>query len=258
MEKTLCYRCLEQGHRSRECEKKESCGEDGCKGMHHKLLHGAPRMYPDSKDSRRSAPKSESKKEESKKKSSGKVKWKEGSPESRTFFADEFTAATSTEEIDISLLPIVPVVVSAGGCLHHTLALIDSCSTCSMVVESLAARLKISGPAHISKIGTWHGQDPAVLTQRVNFQIGHQDGSSIFDLTRVRTVSSLNLNYRKAELKKLVKQWPHLSGIALPSCSSLSVEILIGQDHPEAQEMFEMRKDPYGRRAPRALLTAFG
>ena len=207
VEKTLCYRCLEKGHRSRECEKRESCGEDGCKGMYHKLLHGAPRMYPDLKDSRRSAPKSESKKEENKNKPSGKVHWKEGSPDSRTFLSNEFTAATSIEEqIDISLLPIVPVVVSAGGTLHNSLALIDSCSTCSMVVESLAARLEISGPAHMSKIGTWHGQDPAILTQRVNFQIGHQDGSSIFDLNRVRTVSSLNLNYRKTELRKLVKQ----------------------------------------------------
>jgi len=219
VEKSLCYRCLEAGHRSRDCQRKDRCGEDGCKGMHHNLLHGAPRMYPDSKDIR-SPPKSESKKEEASKgpatKSILKVHLPDASTESRTVYKKDFTGSTNIDPLtdmalfsqssDVSLIPIVPVIAIAAEYIRLTLAVLDSCSTVTLVAESLANDLKLSGPADMVRIGTWHADDPLTRTEYVGFQIGNRDGSSIFSLNHVLTVPVLNIRHRKADWDRLVEK----------------------------------------------------
>ena len=35
----LCYRCLENGHRGKSCEKSRACGRSGCRKLHNTLLH---------------------------------------------------------------------------------------------------------------------------------------------------------------------------------------------------------------------------
>ncbi|KRZ13000.1 hypothetical protein T11_3412 [Trichinella zimbabwensis] len=37
--KGVCYKCLKTGHRARECRKGRQCGVDGCRQVHHQLLH---------------------------------------------------------------------------------------------------------------------------------------------------------------------------------------------------------------------------
>ena len=46
--KRCCFRCLNTGHVSRDCRKKTALH---CKSLHHRLLHGAPRIYPKKDDS---------------------------------------------------------------------------------------------------------------------------------------------------------------------------------------------------------------
>ena len=38
-EKAACWSCLRVGHRLSECKRKRTCGEEGCKGSHHKTIH---------------------------------------------------------------------------------------------------------------------------------------------------------------------------------------------------------------------------
>lgn len=38
-EKAACWSCLRVGHRRLECRRKRVCGENGCKGTHHKTIH---------------------------------------------------------------------------------------------------------------------------------------------------------------------------------------------------------------------------
>lgn len=45
-EKRVCYRCLDPSHLSKACTRSKRCGEGGCSGAHHPLLHNAPRMFP--------------------------------------------------------------------------------------------------------------------------------------------------------------------------------------------------------------------
>ena len=38
-DKSACWSCLRVGHRLAECKRKKACGENGCKGTHHKTIH---------------------------------------------------------------------------------------------------------------------------------------------------------------------------------------------------------------------------
>ncbi|KRY44781.1 hypothetical protein T03_4773 [Trichinella britovi] len=40
--KGVCYRCLKNGHRARECRSSRPCGVDGCRQPHHRLLIRRP------------------------------------------------------------------------------------------------------------------------------------------------------------------------------------------------------------------------
>lgn len=37
--KNICFSCLYSGHSIKTCKFKQSCDIDGCKRLHHKLLH---------------------------------------------------------------------------------------------------------------------------------------------------------------------------------------------------------------------------
>ena len=41
-EKQLCFRCLGGSHFGKYCKRAKECGVNGCKQIHHKLLHGTP------------------------------------------------------------------------------------------------------------------------------------------------------------------------------------------------------------------------
>ena len=43
----VCLRCLAVGHIGKNCGRLKKCGHDGCNKLHHPLLHGAPRLYPE-------------------------------------------------------------------------------------------------------------------------------------------------------------------------------------------------------------------
>ena len=38
----LCFSCLNKGHVTRDCRSKRRCEKDGCKRLHHQLLHAEP------------------------------------------------------------------------------------------------------------------------------------------------------------------------------------------------------------------------
>ncbi|KRY17347.1 hypothetical protein T12_7757, partial [Trichinella patagoniensis] len=40
--KEVCFRCLETGHMAKGCREGRPCGVDGCRQLHHKLLHPSP------------------------------------------------------------------------------------------------------------------------------------------------------------------------------------------------------------------------
>ena len=41
----LCFRCLENGHLGKTCQKSRLCGQRGCQKLHHTLLHKSSKRY---------------------------------------------------------------------------------------------------------------------------------------------------------------------------------------------------------------------
>ena len=229
-ENNICYRCLDRNHLSPECQKTEPCGNGDCGGLHHSLLHGAPRMYPRTRKPSGDKP------------------------------ADKpFNGSTATNTVGcVTMLPILPIILKANGKSVSTFALLDTGSEVTLVKNAVIETLGISGRKETMEIETVSGRGRPVKTRRVDFDAESLDGAYKFQIEEARAVDSFNLTRRSVNLPSLLKKWPHLDDVPVHSTAVDEVSILIGQDHPAALEVFESRSDPACQRAPRALSTAFG
>ncbi|XP_057371748.1 uncharacterized protein LOC130692631 [Daphnia carinata] len=214
-------------HLSRACPRTERCSKPDCDGIHHPLLHGAPRLYP-----QRTGPVSATMK------FSGSVATK--SAGSRT------------------LLPIVPVTLKANGNEYPLYALLDPGSEISVIRGKTAALINLRGKVERVKTRTVNGETKSVDRKIVNFSVTSIDGRFSFDISDAHVMDTFELDKRPINLASLRKQWPHLAHVPVPSTTKEDVAILIGHGHPSAIEIFETHKNYFDQRAPRAYLSAFG
>jgi hypothetical protein len=222
----LCLRCLGDDHLSRGCTRVERCSQPECDGVHHPLLHGAPRLF--SKPTSAKPP-------------------------------VEFSGSVSIKSAgNCTLLPIVPVILKANGKEFPLYALLDSGSEISAINGKTAALLNLQGEERKVTTGTVEGVTKCVDRPIVNFVVTSRDGHHCFDISDVHVRENFKLEKHPFDLDSLVKEWPHLSRVPVCSTKRKDVAILIGQNNPAAIEIFEIRKDPSNQRAPRAYLTAFG
>jgi hypothetical protein len=127
-----------------------------------------------------------------------------------------------------------------------------------MITNTLANELRLEGKKTKLKIGTYHGCDPTADTTKVSFKIYSRDKRSFFNIPVCYAVPALKIRNDDIDLKKVVKDWPHLAGLKVPARKSVDVEVLIGSCDIAPQEILDIRKDPLNERAPRGLRTAFG
>jgi hypothetical protein len=158
-----CWRCLDNGgdgHSSRLCPRpKKKCPTDDCKFHHHPLMHGAS-------------------------------------------FAPRPVGAATPGDVPVSMLtlsnwagdrdlygslPIVPVIVKSNGVEVHTFALLDQGSQVSLIHNSIAGQLNLKGPKRKTLTGTFHGNDPVIVTRRVNFELLSVDGISSFQVKQAES-----------------------------------------------------------------------
>ena len=222
----LCLRCLGDDHLSKECTRVERCSKPECDGVHHPLLHGAPRLFPKA---------------------------------ASTTPPVEFSGLVTVKSAgNCTLLPIVPVILKVNGQELPLYALLDSGSEISAINGKTAALLNLQGGERKVTTGTVEGVTKSVDRPIVNFTVTSRDRRHSFEISDVHVRENFKLERRSFDLSSLVKQWPHLSQVPIYSTKRENVAILIGQNHPAAIEIFETRKDPSNQRAPRAYLTAFG
>ena len=243
-ELNCCYRCFDSRHLSSACEKTDACGVEGCKRLHHPLLHGAPRMYPRQPTTMPPAQRGTA---------------MELPPQSGAAATPPFNGTVSCNmDQQVTLLPIVPVVLHANGQSIQALALLDTGSEITMLKKEIADKLGLKGPKESSQISTFHARDPTVETRRVSFKISSLDQSNEFDIEDCYAVPTLNLTKRATNYGKLVRDFPHLAGLPLAASGAAEVAVLIGADHPIMHEVLETRIDLLKKRAPRAIRTPFG
>jgi hypothetical protein len=226
-EARLCIRCLGSDHLLSSCTQTKRCNQPNCEGVHHSLLHGAPRLYP---------------------------KRKEAKPTT-----DEFSGSvTTTISSGHTLLRIVPIILKTGGKEFSLYAVLDPGSQISVITRRTARSFNLRWPVKRVIINSVDGESKPTDQEIVNFEITSKDGRSSFEIVDAHVTDRFNFQQRPIDLNALVKRWPHLAHVPIDSTKQEDVILLVGQDHPAAVDVFETKMDPYDQRAPRAYLTAFG
>ena len=120
-DKHCCFRCLNTGHVSRNCKKRTASDIGGCRSHHHRLLHGAPRVFPKKEDSLANAVAAITQKDDQVALSQEPV---------------SFVGVTCPKE-NITLLPIVPMeIVGMDGNIMEAYDLLDQGSEVTLIDRS--------------------------------------------------------------------------------------------------------------------------
>ena len=151
-------------------------------------------------------------------------------------------------------LPIVPVKVKGRGKdeVVTTYALLDNGSTSTWCIEGLAKRLGFVGARIQVSLSTIENDSNPTSCCRVSLEIMDLNEVNMVELPEELTKEKLNISTDGVSCQGDVERWPHLSGILVPERIRGEVELLIGQDVPEALEADEIRSrrgdGPYASR----------
>ena len=154
---------------------------------------------------------------------------------------------------EIKALPIVAVKVKGRGkdVIVTTYALLDSGSTSSWCSESLAKRLGVIGSCVQVSLSTIKTDSTPLSCPRVDMP-----DVNMVELPDVLTKDKWNVSTDCVSSQDDVDQWPHLSNIKVPKVIRSEVELLNGQDVPEALEPCKVRS--CRGTGPYATKTKFG
>ena len=226
-DKGLCWACLQRGHRVRDCPDRTPCdAAPGCKGRHHSLLHGAPRLF-------RPRPTATA---------SGDI--------------DKGYVGNTNEQASTSvLLQILPVIVRGPNGQRVVNALLDLGSQVSLITEQLATDLGLSGPDEPLRLGTVSGSSTHA-SKRVKLRVQPHDGADEFAVPGVRTTPVINVTSSALNWPKEKSKWSHLIDLNLAPVTAGPVRVLIGADAMELIMPMAVRRGPAG--APWAVHTMLG
>jgi len=244
----LCFNCLKAGHMSKSCKLARTCSVPGCSQKHSRFLHQVVRSgvvrnvtCDDVRETTHSSPNNASTEV-----SSGFV-----NAEDRCMV----TGAGSTK----TALPIVPVKVRSpdGHYCVSTYALLDNGSTTTFCTRALAQSLRLDGRQETLTLSTLGGSG-GMETSVVNMTVTDADEQNVVQLRTVYTKEKLPISLMNGATEDEVRRWPHLQGIEVHNMTNGHVDLLIGQDCPEALMPLEVRSSSESSVAPFAVRTVLG
>ncbi|KAK2551629.1 hypothetical protein P5673_027396 [Acropora cervicornis] len=239
LNKRLCMNCLKENHVAKRCRLARACMLSGCARRHHSLLHPAPTLGEESRVANCEAQRVPVKQDPCSASGAGEGQCTAiGSSRSRVGFR------------------VVPVRVRGcdGGPEVETCTFSDNGSDTTLYLKGLVHRLGLNGtPKHFTLSSVNSESSP-----RVGYEVGLDvmalNGDDSVRLDKVWTMDHLPVLNRNIPCEEDVKRWPHLRGIEFPKLDGKAIEILIGNDVPEAHWVFEQRrgrrKQPYAVRTP--------
>ncbi|KFD60347.1 hypothetical protein M514_10986 [Trichuris suis] len=232
----LCIRCLKRGHTKQNCMSRRKCSISGCRGTHHPLLHGAPRIY-----------------------SSQTTEQEPSSTKGLELTSTTVhTAAVNNQAKNMQVLcAVVPVQVMFGTKTCRTFALLDSGAEVSVMSEALSKKLKMTGQRREFDIRTISGVT-RVSAGESHCLISSVDGCTTFKVDPVIIVPKLDLALRCGSLQVLKSKWAHLADLPLCDAMNGDVEMLIGMNVPLAHRHYDLRIPKSGSAGPVGLRTPFG
>ena len=157
--------CLSSGHQGEDCIITRKCGHEGCDRSHHRLLHGAPRIYP--------------------------LKTAVGAYAQPS--NSHFAGAVSKRNTSGTLLPVVPVRLEFRGRAVNTFAFLDQGSELTRVSSNLAKELFLDGLVTSMIVETVNGRAQQEFRKLPSFTFASRDGRSKFELDDTYVIEFLQI-----------------------------------------------------------------
>lgn len=231
--KGLCFRCLQQGHKSVNCVESISC--EICEKTHPTVLHIYPKETP-KQDQIKSLENKETL-------MSTDV----------SFDADTHTGA-GIKECTLSVIP-VKVKLSKGCKIVETYAFLDPGSSATFCTEELMRQLNGTGKKAEILLKTM-GQEKLVSTFKLSgLEVSALTENAYLKLPDVYTQKSIPITKDSIPKEEDIRKWPYLKEVEL-SLIDASIGLLIGVNVPKALEPWKVVNSEGN--GPYAVLTRLG
>ncbi|XP_041630550.2 uncharacterized protein, partial [Drosophila kikkawai] len=272
----LCFTCLRIGHTARTCNGHGECRINGCRQMHHRLLHGADegRRWPEQQSGfrrhdggnqqsavsrrspeRRSSPRGGYRDHER----SQQPAVLRNSLERRAPQPAEAPVQRNLSCIDAEggrlLFRILPVTLYGAGRQVDTYALLDEGSSVTMIDDELRRDLGVRGEHRQLNIQWFGGKASREPTNVVSLEISGAGKPTRHALRNVYAVSSLSLPMQT--LCRRDVQGVHKDArLPMKPYSNAVPKLLIGLDHGHLGLPLRTRR--FAREGPYAAATELG
>ena len=215
-EKRSCINCLKSGHEVKDCRNPRVCG-NGCNEKHSYLLHDALTQTPE--------------------------------PAEQSTTNGTTVLSSGAKPKGKICLPCVDIIVSNGSDRFLTKALLDSGSDRTYMKSTLADLMQLKGKTKQIDMETLHGIRQIDIKE-VNCAVSSLVDGKTIELQDVYSTKQFPCLEGNVATKRDIQRWSHLSD--LPFNHNQEVQLLIGQDNPEAfkieEERFGEGKQPYAIR----------
>ena len=156
----------------------------------------------------------------------------------------------------VTSLAIVPIKVKARGCnkMIETYAFLDGGSNTTFCTNQLMEQFGLKGKKTALSLTTMERENSKFESAVVSLEVFDLDENNFVELPPVFSTARLPISKENIPSQEDVDRWPHLKGIHVPRIKA-QVDILIGNDVPEALEPKEVRESKNkGQYAARTLL----
>ncbi|XP_031569181.1 uncharacterized protein LOC116303735 [Actinia tenebrosa] len=210
----LCYRCLNIGHRGKDCRSKSSCNLNGCQGTHRFHLHFQ-------------------KPQESE--TGTKVEQKQG-------YTSKHTTEKNSTAPGAVLLRTVPVWLHGkDGRRMQVNAFLDDGSDTTYLRYDVAVALGLQTKEKRLKISTLTDTDVDVKSHKVTVDIESVDEQKKATIC-AWTLEEMCKGFQIPEWNRYKEKWDHLRDISFPKLPGRNVvDILIEADNAELTLSLEER-----------------
>ena len=228
----LCFRCLGEDHLGQYCNRTRVCGQNGCRELHHRLLHrdhNGSQINVTRSDLNHKANKNEANLE-----TKGRPTETETSNKAEKELIDQKVEHNDTtmmiESTGTIALRTIPVYIRNGNRKLQVNALLDDASTKTYLNADVAAELGLQGCLRKVNVSLLNGKVETFETSPVECVIESLDGKSCSKVTAF-TANRVTGNMKVTDWNTCAKMWPHLKGLPFYKLGSKStVDVLIGLD----------------------------
>ena len=179
----LCFRCLGDRHSGKSCQRSRPCGLNGCRELHHKLLHNQS-TYRSASTEPKSGFLSSTEPKLVDETRDGHQDLDSTSPDLDTSVTEgneqnhQTTMMTQNEyRPDFVALRTVPVVLRNGTRTLKVNTLLDDASTKTYLNADVAAELGLQGQTEKVTVNVLNDQVETLETKPVNFKLESLDGN---------------------------------------------------------------------------------